>query len=248
MPPPRRLLRFFALAALFFALLMAPWPGLERGYSHLFRRGGDVVFSSRFWFWPQARVRFLDLSAPDLVSRINAVIPGRLPSGFEPPPAQGVKDTLMVLINRDTPASTGQLRTSSRYVAFGPTAMIIALVLATPLSWRRRGWAFFWAFLLIHAFIALRLTLTLTANGFAADKLYALFHPSVFWRGMLGRVEALISDDPTVSFVVPAFIWFLVTFGSRAVWSSRASRPDDARSDVDSRSSSGGARTDLPRG
>ena len=63
---------------------------------------------------------------------------------------------------------------------------------------------------LIHAFIALRLTLTLLANGFAAAKAYALFAPSPFWRGVLTEVEGVLSDDPTVSFVVPVLIWFLV--------------------------------------
>ena len=89
--------------------------------------------------------------------------------------------------------------------------MLIALVVATPLSWSRRGWALLWGLLLTHVFIALRLTLTLAAGGFAVpDKAYALFHPGAFWQRILTGGQNVLSDNPTVSFVVPVFIWFLV--------------------------------------
>ncbi len=210
MPPPKLLIRFFFLAALFFAVLMAPWPGLQRGYAALFRTGGDVLFSRTFWFWTQGRVRFLDLDAPDLVGQVNAVIPGQLPPGVQPPPATGVKDTLMVLMNTATPASTGQLRTSSRYIAYVPMAMVVALILATPLPGSRRFRALVWGLVGIHAFVAIRLSLTLSAKGFAAEKIYALFQPGPSMSGMLTRLETLLSDDPTVSFVVPVFLWFVL--------------------------------------
>ena len=77
--------------------------------------------------------------------------------------------------------------------------------------------------------IALRLTLTLSANGFAADKPYALFAPSAFSRDMLTRVESLISDNPTVSFVVPTVIWFLVALRGNG-WVARWRRTPSANS------------------
>lgn len=210
MPPSKLLIRFFLFAALLFAVLMAPWPGLERGYAALFRTGGDVLFSRTYWFWTQGRVRFLDLDAEDLVGQINAVIPGQLPPGVKPPPSSGVKDTLMVLMNTSTPASTGQLRTSSRYIAYVPTVMVMALILATPLSKSRRIRALVWGFVGIHAFVALRVSLTLAAKGFAAEKVYALVDLGPTLSGMLRRCETLLSDDPTISFVVPAFLWFVL--------------------------------------
>ncbi len=209
MLPPKKLGRFFFLSLAGYAVLMAPWPGLERGYAYVFRNMGNVVFA-RFWFWRDGSVSFLDLHSPDLKSDVRAVVAGRLPPGFTPPPPEDVKDTLMVLINRRTQGSIGQLRTSSRYVGYEPIAVLIALVGATSLPWSRRGWALLWGMLLVHVFVALRVTLTLTVSGFAADKKYALFDPSAFWTSVLTRVESLVSDDPTVSFVVPVFIWFLV--------------------------------------
>lgn len=209
MHPPKRLGRFFLIAMAGYAVVMAPWPGLERGYASLFRSMGNVVFA-RFWFWRDGSVRFLDLHSSDLKSDIRAVVAGRLPPDFTPPPPEDVKDTLMILINRRTPGSIGQLRTSSRYVGYEPIAVLIALVAATSLPWSRRAWALLWGMLLVHVFIAFRVTLTLAAAGFAADKKYALFDPGALGTSVLTRVEGLVSDDPTVSFVVPVFIWFMV--------------------------------------
>ena len=91
----------------------------------------------------------------------------------------------------------------------------LALVLAKPLSWKRKGWAVLWGLILVHLFIALRLTLTLLKSGFAADKGYALFELSPFWARVLARVEGVVVDNPTVSFVVATFIWFIVAFTRR---------------------------------
>jgi hypothetical protein len=209
MLPPRSLGRFFLLSLAIFLALAALRVPVDRAYAYLFRSAGNVLFTG-FWFWPEGKVRFLDLYAPDQISQINELIPGELPAGHKPLRAEGVKDTLMVLMNRRVPAFIGQLRTSSRS-AYWPTAMLIALLLATPLSWSRKGWALLWGLLLIHAFIALRLTLTLLAGGFAVpDKAYALFHPGAFWQRVLTGGQNVLSDNPTVSFVVPVFIWFLV--------------------------------------
>lgn len=200
MLPPRRLSRFFLTVGLVYVVLMAPWPGLKQGYASLFRNAGNIIFA-RFWFWQDGGVRFLDLTSME---------PGDLAPGTPKMAAVGTFDTVMELRSRRAPGSIGYLRISSRYVGFGPTIVVIALVVATPLSLSRRIRALFWGLVLIHFFIVSRVTLTLTAGGFAAEKKYALFHPSPGWRTVLTEVESVFSDDPTVSFVVPAAVWFLV--------------------------------------
>lgn len=220
MLPPKRLGRFIIVSVAAYAVLMAPWPGLQRGYAYLFRSGGDIVFA-RFWFWPDGGVRFLNL---------KSLKSGDLAPGAPKIEAVGTFDTLMELRSRGA-SGVGYLRTSSRYVGYGPTVIVIALVLATPIRWSRRGWALLWGMVWIHAFILLRLTLTLMAGGFAADKKYALFHPSPFWTGVLTRAESLLSDNPTVSFVVPTFIWFLVAL-RRSLWAApRRRTSSDSSSD-----------------
>ena len=194
---------------------------IDRGYAALFRSSNNVLFSS-FWFWPDGRVYFLDLHADDQASRIAEIVQRdafrhqlnfdvrQFIEGYSPLQTDGIKDTLMVLTNRRAPGSIGRLRTASR-VSFWPTAMIIALVLSTPIPWSRRGWGLLWGLLLIHAFIVLRMTLELMASGYAvSEEPWALFHPGAFGRLVLQGANQLIVKNTSVSFVVPVVIWFLV--------------------------------------
>lgn len=203
--PPERFGRFILAAMLAYAALMAPWPGLASSYRAAFGAVGDVVFA-RFWLWPQSGVRFLDL---------RNIKTGDLAPGTPELRPTNTFDTVMELRTRGIP-QVGYLRTSSRYVGYNTTALLVALLTATPMSWRRRGRLFLWAMLLIHGFIALRLTLTLLTGGFAADKAYAIFHPSSFWNGLLVRSDQVLAENPTVSYVVPVLIWFLVAFRASA--------------------------------
>ena len=104
------------------------------------------------------------------------------------------------------------------FVRPDPSFVVLALVLATPLPWQRRSWALLWSFLAVNAFIVLRISFTLAAAGFAADKQYALFELGSLARGVLTRAENILSDNPTVSFVAPALIWFLLAF-RHVLWS-----------------------------
>jgi len=206
----KQLAWFPILLALFCALLIViPWPGLQRGYAHVFRAFGNVVFA-RFWIWPDGSVRFLDLRSENLLSDLNAATPLNLPAGFRPLPATKVLDTLMVLKNRRTPGRFGLVRTSARSLGYWTTALFLALALAWPMSWKRRGWALLWGLFLIHLFIAFRLTITLVETGFGADKPYALFDLSPFWLGVLSRTKEVAVHNPTVSFLVAGFVWLVV--------------------------------------
>ncbi len=207
----KSLLRFLLLLALIATVLLVPWPGVARGYAALFRAGSNTVFV-RFWFWSEGSVRFLDLHAPDPFLEVDRATLGTLPKSLEIPPATHVLDTLMVLRNRNTPAHFGLLRISSRLIAYWPTAWLTALILAKPMSWRRKGRAFLWGMVCLHVFIAFRLTVKLAADGFGAAKVYALFVPGEFWGDLLRRVEEVVVENPTATFVIPTFIWFLVAF------------------------------------
>lgn len=188
------------LAAVVYAAMMAPWPGLERAYASLFRAGGDIAFA-RYWVWPEANVRFLDL---------RDLSPEDLPPGGQVFRVTGAMDTLMELRVRGV-STIGHLRTSSRYTGYSPTVTTLALILAMPLVSWRKVWMLLVSMVLVHAFILARISLTLAAAGFAADKPYALFALSSFWSGVLIRAEMVFSDNPTVSLVVPVLIWFAVS-------------------------------------
>jgi hypothetical protein len=223
MPPPRVILSYFLRVLIYGVVLLAPWPGVTGAHAAFFRWTGNMVFA-QFWFWPDGTVKFKDP---------NNLRPGDIPPGVTPPPAIGVKDTLMILENRKTRTDFGFLRTSSRYIGYMPLATFIALALATPVAWRRRLIALGWGLLLVEAFVILRLTLTL-AVGYCGTKAYALFNPGPRTFQFLGYIENVLQDDPTVSFVAPVFIWIALLFRpSRwAAMSTGASVSSESKSKV----------------
>jgi len=192
---------FVLRALLVYALLMVPWPGLKEAYAAVFRGIGDVAFG-RFYVWSDSGVRFIDL---------RSLKPGDLAPGVPRLPVTDAFDTVMELRTRGAP-QVGYLRTSARYVAYLPTALLAALCVTAPCPRRKRGSALLFGLVLVHLFILLRLTLTLLAGGFAAEKAYAIFHPGPFWHGVLTRLDGVLADNPTVSYIVPTLIWFVVMY------------------------------------
>jgi len=210
-------------AVLAFATLSPRWAA---AYGDGFRVAGNKVFS-RFWLWPQANVTFLNLRSPTLLADIDAATPGTLPVQFRPPgPDDVVQDTLMVLQNNDAYGSLGLVRTSSRPIGYWPTAIVIALILATPMGRLRKLVALVLALLLVHVFIAFRVTVMLLKTGFADPaKKYNLFSPSVFWQDVLRRLDEVFADNPTFAYVVPVFIWLGVVFVVHLVKTRRKPQP-----------------------
>lgn len=211
---PKAITRFALLAGVFYFALAAPpriWPAWQRCHASAFRLVGDAFFS-RFWFWPEAHVRFLDARSANLVADINRSMPGELPTGLIPPAATAEQDTLLLLLNRRSPGNIGMLLTSSSVIAHVPLALFMALVLATPMRWSRRGWVMLCGFLLVQLFVAVRMSVLLLHHGFAAEKKYALFDPGPIVRGALKRADEVLADNPTFAFIAPVCIWLLVMF------------------------------------
>jgi hypothetical protein len=164
---------------------------------------GNVAFA-RFGFWPDAKVSLLD---PDNVK------PGQLPPGIEAPPAVGVRDTAMFLENRKVLGAGGFLRTSSLDIGYAPTAMFMALFLATPGVWRRREWEpMLLGLALVQVFVVFRLSLPLLQAFSNPIKQYAAVELGAFSTRVLNYAESVFHSDPTVSYVVPTFIWFILFF------------------------------------
>jgi hypothetical protein len=184
MPSLRVIGRFFFRLVLFYVLLMAPWPGLKDAYGGLFRAGGEFVFGS---FGSHGRVRFLPRSPSDWTS-----------------------DTQLIAANRKT-GGEAVLHISSRHLGYVPTAFLAALVLATPISWSRRGWALLWGILLVSAFLVFVLTF-LVLYAFSFDHSSALFAFSPFWRWVVGGMVRVVALAPVTWLAVPTFIWVLVVF------------------------------------
>ena len=166
---------------LLYGLLVLPWPGVKQAYASFFRAGGNVLFKS---FGSRGSVRFV------------------------PPDSEHDKwDTEGHLIHRGRP-TYWRIGFSSRRMGYLPTIALTALVLATPIPWRRRGWALLWGILLVNGFVVVRLAVAII-QGFRNVDLF-VFSP--FWNRAVDVTYDVVSISTVTSCVVPALIWLLVSF------------------------------------
>jgi hypothetical protein len=121
-------------------------------------------------------------------------------------------DTEMILGNRSLADSSGSglaetVNLDTRSIGWMPTALTMALILATPVSWRQRAWALLWGLLLIHAFILFSLQVWIWDESPAVS----LITLSPFWQTVLDDLEYTLLTQLGASFSVPILIWILVT-------------------------------------
>ena len=182
----RAVLRFLLLFPLIYGLLIAPWPGFKEGYGRYFLALCRTVFA-------ETPTRYLQ---------------------FEPSPdtrfAIGVQ---IVLGNKDQVDAKGHipvqiLGLEARGVGWIPTALLIALTLASPVSWRRRAWSLFWGVLLVHGFIVFAVACYIWNQSTELG----LLTVNAFEKAILGGLEETLVTQLGASFVVPALLWFVVTF------------------------------------
>ncbi len=182
---PRRLIAWFFLRLIaLYVLLLLPWPGLEEAYAQAFRKCGTVLlgdFGSNGSVW--------------LV---------------EGPESDTTHDTDLFVQNRKTRAGLG-LGVSSRYFGYLPMAFLTSLIVATPLSVRRRARALLWGLIVVHGVAVLQLILVAT-YGFSLGRPPVMYELSDFWGRTLAAVVQVIQVSPFTWLVVPLFIWIVVTF------------------------------------
>jgi hypothetical protein len=186
MPRRRIVVAFLLQFAAFYGLLIAPWPGWRNAYGSFFRGLTGAVFAGE--------------KGPTTVQFRPA----------EKPPRPEI-DTEILLVNHAEIDAAGRgpariLGLDSRGVGWVPTALLLALVAATPLSWCRRWRALLVGLLLVHSYL-----LTLVAFYLwnqSGGIVPVSFLP--FW-GPLGEfLEETFVGQIGPSFVVPTLIWLLV--------------------------------------
>ncbi len=178
------LLRF----AVVFGLLIVPWPGLNQAYSSYFRSLGQMVFN------PSSGAQRMVIFSP-----ASGKIPGM--------------DTRLTLENAALADSTGRglvehTEIDSRSIGWVPTALTMALVLATPIPWLRRLAALVGGLVLIHLFIFFTLQCWVWNNS--AD--LSLLTLSSLEQRVISELNYALMNQLGISFTVPVLIWVLVTF------------------------------------
>ncbi len=181
--PLRRISGFFIRCLVFYGLLIGPWPQLMDGYRAFFRAGGNLLFHH---FGPAGSVEFKPIPSLD-----------------------HAKDVTLRLTKHRVGSLERDIK--SVYAGYRPTAFLIALVLATPVPWSRRLWALLWGLILVNAFVSFRVGLVLL-DDFSNNNPLALFTLSHTLKAGLRLLVLLFYRAPEMHYIVPAFIWLLVTF------------------------------------
>jgi hypothetical protein len=180
----RPVTRLFVALLIIYAVLMIPWPGLQGAYGALYRAAANVVFTS---FGAHGEANFRALRPPD--------------AGH---------DTEVTLVNRRTDFLTKTTFTlSSRYNGYAPTALLLALILATPIPWARRWRAGLWGLLLVQGFIVARLLVVLLET-FTRDNDLALWELGSLGRRTVELLYHAFAGSLVAGFTVPVFIWIAV--------------------------------------
>ncbi len=180
---------FFCRFAIIFGLLIVPWPGWNELYGQYFRALGQMAFTR------------------DGDKRVVLFEQHELTHGFSS------LHTRMTLGNRDLMDSHGNGRAEfldldTRSIGWVPTALTIALILATPISWRRRVWALVGGLLLIHCFILF----SIQAWIWDESPDLSLTTLSPFWKEIADDLSYTLVTQLGASFSVPVLIWIIVTY------------------------------------
>ena len=187
MLPLKAIGRFFILTLVIYVLLIVRWPGLREAYRATYCAAGEAVFGRT---GSRGEVR------------------------FEPRPDDKINDVDLILGKRTT-QGIGEVpaEMSSGRVGYAPLAALIALVLATPVSWKRRGWALLWGFILVNVFVAWRTGLRILFL-FSTPSPIRLYEPGPFLSKLLNASYEFFFLAPACTFFVPAVIWVVVTLRS----------------------------------
>jgi hypothetical protein len=176
----------------FFSVLVAPWPGLNHTYGAWIRNLGAATLS---WGHRDTAIHF------------EAIVRSR----------SRPLDTRIALVDTGHPLLDGNqsvkfLDLDMRGIGWVPTAFFTALVLVTPVPWKRRGRALAWGLCGMHSFI-----------------LFSLWVHIMEYSGggggpIMGGLDETLINQIGSGFFASTFLWVVVML-----------RPEDWKRVVESR-------------
>ena len=185
MPPRRLVVAFLLQFVVIYVLLIVPWPGWRTTYGRFFRG--------------VARTAFACENGPTIVRFRPA----------EKPPRPEI-DLEILFVQRTEIDAAGHapgriLGLDSRGVGWVPTALLLALVGATPLPWSRRWRTLLAGVVLVHGYLLAVVACYLWNQS--AGLVPVSFLP--FWPWLGDFLEETFVGQMGPSFVVPVLIWLL---------------------------------------
>ena len=168
---------------LLYLLLMMPWPGVETNYRDAFVKGGELLYRNLGEYY--------DIRPPDSETKDKG------------------PDVVIVVPRRDMEKLV-ELGISSREVGYLASVVVVSLMLATPVAWRRRLWILGLGFAFTCVFVIVRmLPLVAYTRKADADILNGVVEPGVYEEA-IAAVAKFVGFGQPMSYIVPIIIWILV--------------------------------------
>lgn len=180
---------FFAKVIAFYMIgVMAwNWAGADRPYLYVFRETHTQLFRTLH----------------KMGSRWVVVL-------AQPEKSSGTFDTDLNVLNT-TNKSIGTQPLKAQYRGYAPTLLLSSLILATPVTWVRRGIALVIGWIVLQIWIALGIFL-LVLKAYVTPGELMLYSWGDASRSVLNFITEVISTSTATQFAVPVLIWVLVTF------------------------------------
>ena len=200
LPLPRNpALRFLVCFAFWYAVLLFSWPVFGQAYCAAFRSIGTLIYGAND---RSKEITFEAFPPGDHSHFTRAVIVN--PSRMEP----------------DGSGPVWNVDLDTRALGWMPLALLLALILATPLPWARRRKAFLWGILFQQVFVFVALGFFLWNESSEAG----LVSLSANGKEALRAVKSMLAGQLIAA--VPVLIWLLVTFrrGDLLFWRNMAKK------------------------
>ncbi len=205
---------FFAKLVGIYALLLAPWPGVEEWFSRSFSSCADYM-TYGYWNRSAGDLETLGIFGTDAVARVyseyQAADPGDPATSLLQKERDNSGHDLLLVTGNISKFAFMNNRSSSRHLGYVPGAVLLALVLASPVSWKRRAFASVAGMLLTLCFVFARFSV-LMLYLFHGDKPQSVYQFEAPWDWILVHGYHLLAVVPATAYVVPLFLWGLVTF------------------------------------
>jgi len=189
---PNSLRRFLSVFLSVFLLLALPWPGMYAAYRALFRSLSGAFLC--------ASTEHCEVTVENLRD-----------------PGHAAADTRLVIVNPQlmTPAGSGPVRNldfNSVRLGWYPTALFVALVLATPASFRRRFWTIVAGLVAVHGYALAVLAFSVWNESAAVS----LVSRPTGWQPVSDRLQQALLNQLSLAVPVIAWVAMSLRLGVRA--------------------------------
>lgn len=177
----RRVVRSAGVCAAAYVLLILPWPGFRAAYDTYFLGLGKLLFGGKHG---DVLVEFVPASDP---TRPNVTV------------AANVGNIRKVLPDGSLPVR--QLQADARGIGWIPTALFLALTVATPMPLRRKSLA------LLFGTVVMQIYLAVCIWAWIWEEWLGVGATAPVWKTLSSSLNYTLVIQMGASFVIPVLVW-----------------------------------------